>query len=156
MDEMISVNFFGDENFWLYVPLLAWVGVIVYLSSGKNSISQTAPFFVPLLKSLFPGAGAERLRKHHVVVRKIGHLVGYAILALLASAAFYNSSALIWAVQNWHVCAFAVVFVVAAADEIRQHFDPTRDGSPRDVALDCVGGLTAILLFWIFARNIFG
>ena len=149
------MDFFGDANLWLYLPLLAWVGVLVYLSSGVNSISQTARFFVPLLELLFPHAGAERFRKYHVIVRKICHLAGYAILALLASIAFYNSL-VVWAAKYWHACAFAVVVVVASADEIRQHFDPARDGSLRDVALDCVGGLAAIFLFWIFARSFFG
>lgn len=148
------MNFLRDENLWLYLPLIVWVGIIVYLSSGVNSISQTATFFVPLLKFLFPRADAGKLKNYHVVVRKIGHLAGYAILALLASAAFYNSSAM-WAASFWHVCAFAVVLLVAAADEAKQYFDPRRDGSLRDVALDCIGGLAAIFLFWSFARSFF-
>lgn len=151
------MNFFGaDENLWLYAPLVAWVGVLVYLSSGVNSISRTARVFVPLLERLFPRAGAGRLQEYHVVVRKIGHVAGYAILALLASVAFYHSSAVIWLAKYWHVGAFAVVLTVASADEIRQSFDPARRGSVRDVALDCIGGLAAIFVFWIFARVLSG
>ena len=82
------------------------------------------------------------------------HFGGYAILALLASIVFYNSSALS-AAKYWHVCAFATVLIVAAADEIRQYFNSNRTGSHSDVALDCAGGLTMILLFRIFAANVF-
>lgn len=149
------MDFFKDENFWLYLPLAAWVAVIIRLSSGVNSISQTARFFVPLLRRLFPRAGAERLKNYHVVVRKTGHLAGYATLALLASIAFYNSSAAPLATR-WYVGAFAVVLVVAAADEFRQSFDSQRSGSLSDVALDCVGGLAAIFLFRIFVRSFLG
>jgi VanZ family protein len=143
------MDFLGGENLWLYLPLLAWIGVLVYLSSGVNSISQTANFFVPLLGSLFPRVGEGKLRTYHVIIRKIGHVAGYAILALLASVAFYNSAEIAWAAEYWHVCAFSVVLVVASADEARQYFEPARDGSVRDVALDCVGGLAMIFLFWI-------
>lgn len=84
----------------------------------------------------------------------MGHFLGYAVLALLASIVFYNSSA-IFPAKFCYVCAFAVVLIVAAADEIRQSFYPNRVGSLADVALDCAGGLTMIVLFRIFAANVF-
>ena len=146
------MTFFRDENFLLYVPLLVWVVVIFYLSSGRGSISNTAPVFLPLLDYLFPRVGAEKLKTYHAVLRKICHLAGYAMLAFTASVAFYNSS-VHPAAKLWHVLAFAVVLAVAAVDEIRQGFHPHRVGSLADVALDCAGGLTMIFLFWIFAAK---
>lgn len=82
------------------------------------------------------------------------HFFGYAILALLASIVFYNSS-LPAAEKFWYAYAFIIVLVVASMDEIRQSFYPERDGSLSDVALDCLGGLTMIFLFWIFSANRF-
>ena len=146
--------FFKNENFWLYLPLVAWIGGIFYLSSGKGSISNTSLYFVPVLLFLFPGAGAQTLKNYHRVIRKMGHFLGYAILALLASIVFYNSSAIIPA-KFWYVCAFMIVLIVAAADEIRQSFYPNRVGSISDVVLDCAGGQTMIFLFWIFTANRF-
>lgn len=146
--------FFREENFWLYAPLILWISGIFYLSSNKGSMSRTSPYFVPVLHFLFPGANAEALKKYHFVVRKLCYFVGYAMLALLTSIVFYNSSVLSLA-KFWHVCAFTVVLVVASADEARQSFYPNRTGSLSDVALDCAGGLTMILLFRIFAVNVF-
>lgn len=147
-------GFFGEENFWLYAPLILWISGIFYLSSSRGSVSNVSIYYVPALKYLFPGDDAQAFKKHHFVIRKLCHFVGYAILALLASIAFYNSS-LLAAAKFWYVGAFAIVLVVASMDEIRQSFYPERTGSLSDVALDCAGGLTMILLFWIFAANDF-
>ncbi|MCY7345797.1 MAG: VanZ family protein [Pyrinomonadaceae bacterium] len=146
--------FFRDENFWLYAPLIVWISGIFYLSSNRGSMSNTLPYFITLNKLLFSRSDAATLRKYHFIIRKTCHFFGYAILALLASVVFYNSS-LPSPAKFWHVCAFAIVLVVASADEIRQSFYPERNGSLSDVALDCLGGLTMILLFWLFAANLF-
>ena len=143
------MTFFAEENFWLYAPLIIWIGGIFYFSSNKGSMTGAAPYFIPLLDLLFPRANAERLKIYHRVARKLGHFFGYATLALLASIVFYNSS-LITAAHFWHACAFALVLAVASLDEFRQSFAPERVGSLSDVALDCAGGLTAIFLFWLF------
>lgn len=141
--------FFGEENFWLYAPLIMWIGGIFYFSSSKGSMPCAAPYFVPLLHLLFPRADGEHLNIYHRVVRKLIHFFGYAFLALLASIVLYNST-LIVAARFWHFCAFALVLTVASLDEFRQSFSPERVGSLADVALDCAGGLTAIFLFWLF------
>ncbi len=143
---------FGTEGFIFYLPLFAWIGVILLLSSGNNSVSRTFPFFVRVLDPMLAKASSPTVARSYIILRKIGHLVGYAILDLLASAAFSRSSAVIVS-QYWHVLAFAVTLAVAAADETRQHFDPDRVGSIRDVALDCIGGVASILLFWIMASQ---
>ena len=143
------MTFFGEENFWLYAPLIIWIGGIFYFSSNKGSMTRAAPYFVPLLNLLFPRADSEHLNIYHRVARKLGHFFGYATLALLASIVFYNSS-LILAARFWHIFAFALVLTVAATDEFRQSFSQERVGSLADVALDCAGGLTAIFLFWLF------
>jgi len=149
------MDFFRNENFWLYLPLIAWISGIFYLSSSKGSVARTAIYYLPLLNFLFPrddGGAAKTFKTHHFIVRKTSHFVAYAILALLASIVFYNSM-LVYPARFWYVFAFAIVLIVAAADEIRQSFYPERVGSVSDVALDCLGGLTMILLFWIFAAN---
>ena len=147
------MTFFRNENFWLYAPLIAWIGGIFYLSSNKGSISRTSPYFVSLIQFLFPGTSADKLKNYHFIVRKVCHFLGYAILALLASIVFYSS--VLSLAKFWHVCAFVVVLTVALADEFKQSFYSNRVGSLSDVVLDCAGGLTMILLFWIFTANDF-
>lgn len=116
-------------------------------------MKRAAPYFAPLLVFLFPRADGEHLKVYHRVARKLCHFFGYAVLSLLSATAFYNSS-VTFVARFWHVCAFALVLVVAAADEIRQSFAPERVGSLADVALDSAGGLTAIFLFWLFAVRV--
>ncbi len=95
--------------------------------------------------------GTDKLKIYHFIVRKVCHFLGYAILALLASTVFYSS--VLYLAKFWHVCAFAVVLAVALTDEFRQSFHSNCVASLSDVALDCGGGLTMILLFWIFTAN---
>jgi len=139
------------ENFWLCLLLIIWIGGIFYLSSSKGSVSRTFPYFAPVLRFLLPGSDAVALRKDYLVVRKLGHFFGYGILALLASGIFYNSSMPSLA-KFWYLFAFVIVLVTAALDEARQSFYEDRVGSLSDVALDCLGGLSMITLFWIIAK----
>ncbi|MBK8466949.1 MAG: VanZ family protein [Chloracidobacterium sp.] len=148
------MDFLQEENFWLYAPLILWISGTLYLSSNKGSVSRTIIYFAPMFHLLFPSDDAQVINKNHVFLRKLCHFAGYAILALLASIVFYNSSLLV-AAKFWHAGAFAVVLVVASIDEIRQSFYPERHGSLSDVALDCLGGLTMILVFWIIAASAF-
>lgn len=145
------MDYLGGENPIFYVLMFLWIGVIICLSSGKNSVSSTLPFFIRVVESLLPGASSTKIGRYFVIIRKISHFAGYAILAFLASLAFSNSS-FVSAAHYWHVIAFTVTFVVAAADETRQHFDSERVGSISDVVLDCVGGTAGIFLFWVLAK----
>jgi len=142
------------ENSWLYFLLVIWIGGIFYLSSSKGSVSRTFPYFARVLRFLLPGSDEVILRTDYLVVRKLGHFFGYGILALLASGIFYSSS-MPFLAKFWYLFAFVIVLVVAALDEARQSFYEDRVGSLSDVALDGVGGLTAILLFWIFTLSFF-
>ncbi len=143
------MTFLRDENFWLYVPLILWIGGIFYLSSGRGSFSNILPFVLPLFAYVFSGKDEETLRNYYYTARKMTHFLGYAMLALFASLVFYNSS-LTSLARFWYVYAFAVVLVVASGDELRQCFYPNRVGSLSDVALDCLGGLAMIFLFGFF------
>ena len=81
---------------------------------------------------------------HHawwvIVVRKLGHITGYALLtaawwwALRAVA----RRPLLWAV--------GISLLYACSDEFHQTFVRGREGTPRDVAIDAVGMAIAALL----------
>ena len=143
------MEFSKNENLWLYLPLILWVGGIFYLSSNKGSISNTSRFLSPVFSILFSEKDSETLRIYHLVFRKLCHFTGYAVLALFAILAYYNSTTIFLA-NYWYLSAFATVVFVASADEIKQSFYANRVGSVSDVVLDSIGGLTAILLFQLF------
>jgi len=134
-----------------YAPLVLWVGVIMFLSSGQASMSNTSRFVRPLLDFLFPNAPEELLIVYHGYIRKLAHVTEYAILSFWACRAVSKSS------QNflrrlWFVCAFVLVFIVASIDETNQSFLNSRTGSIYDVLLDISGGLAMILVFYWWAK----
>jgi VanZ family protein len=97
---------------------------------------------------LLPDITPESLELIHIVIRKIAHLVEYAILALLAQRAFRRSDLRgLWLTAG----SLALVAAVAIVDETRQASFATRDGALNDVLLDLAGGALALAGAKLFA-----
>src|SRR5438034_6685904 len=75
-------------KYWL--PVLLWLGVMFVGSTGLLSAEQTSRFFVPFLRWLKPDISAEALAQIHFVVRKLGLIFEYALLAML-----------LWRARDW-------------------------------------------------------
>jgi VanZ family protein len=141
------------KRLWRFVPLILWVCVIFYSSTGNASMAKTSRFLRPLLELVF--SSEDTIYLANVIIRKIAHLAYYATLAGFASFAFIGSPSN-WIRKNWFWTSFGVVLIVASIDELNQSFNPTRVGSLTDVLLDCIGGLTILLIvkfFSSFAEN---
>lgn len=134
-----------------YAPLILWIGLIMFFSSGQASMSKTSIFVRPLLEFLFSGAPEEILIVYHGYVRKLAHVTVYAILAFWTCRAF-STSAQNFLRQFWFVKALLLVFLVAAIDETNQSFINSRTGSISDVLLDSSSGLAMILIFLFVAK----
>lgn len=136
-----------------YAPLVLWVGLIMLLSSGQASMSETSRFIRPLLEFLFPTASPETLLQYHGYIRKSAHIAEYAVLALLALRAFGDSH--FKGLSRYRFAlSIAVVVLVSGIDELNQSFISSRTGSIYDVVLDGLGGLTALsVLYFIEARR---
>lgn len=127
-----------------WLPVVLWTGVIAGLGGGGFDHQQTSLIIEPLLDWLFPDWSAERVAAVHGVVRKLAHLVEYAVLGALAVRAL----GLTWPLAPMArrtLPALALVAVVAGGDETRQRSLSDRTGSIRDVGLDVVGGLAGVL-----------
>jgi VanZ family protein len=129
------------RHLWRFVPLILWICVILYSSTGNASMARTSRFLRPMLELFF--SSEDTIHWANVVIRKIAHLTYYAALAGLASFAFSGSVGSLR--KNWFWASFALVLTVAAIDEINQSLDPSRIGSVSDVLLDCVGGMVMLL-----------
>ena len=140
-------------RFFRYAPLILWIGAIFVASSNTGSMSNTSRFIRPLLEFLFPGTPEEILVVYHGYIRKFAHFAEYAGLAFWAARAFSGSSLKILR-GFWFVFAFALIVIVAAADETNQSFLASRTSSVYDVMLDSAGGLFMIILFAVY-RNLF-
>lgn len=140
------------ERFIRYAPLVLWLGVIFFLSSGQGATTQTSRFIRPLLEFLFPNAADETLSVIHGCIRKFAHFAEYAALAFLASRAFWGSS-INRLRKFWWLAAFILIALTASFDEYNQSFNSARTGSVYDVFIDLSGGLTMILFLAFFKKK---
>ncbi|MFN6964680.1 MAG: VanZ family protein [Pyrinomonadaceae bacterium] len=128
-----------------YGPLAAWIVVILVLGSGMGSMNETSRFIRPLLEFLFPEAPPETLAIYHGYIRKLAHFAEYGVLALFAARAFATSSSAVLA-RNFWVASAALALIVAAIDEFRQSYDPSRTSSVYDVLIDLSGAAAALII----------
>ena len=135
-----------------YAPLLLWISVIFYLSSSNGAMSNTSRFIRPLLEWLFPLTPEETLQIYHGYIRKFAHFAEYSALAFFASRAFWSSSIEIFR-KYWFIFAFGLVVCIASIDEYNQSFNVLRTSSIYDVLLDASGGLTIVILIWLFRKR---
>lgn len=145
------------KNIWRgrlirYAPLILWIGVIFFLSSGQASMSETSRIIRPILEFLFPGASEEMILTLLHGIRKFAHFAEYAVAGVLAARAFSTSSVPILR-KFWIVISISLILLIAGLDEFNQSLDSSRTGSIWDALLDCAGGLTAIALYYLFAQT---
>jgi VanZ family protein len=140
------------QRAWRYAPLLVWMALIFFFSTGELSASNTSRIVRPVLLWLFPDISEERIALVHFIVRKTAHFTEYAILALLAARAFTGSSQTTLR-RRWFVTALLLVVFYALSDEFHQTFVPSRTGSIYDSFIDMSGGLTALLFFTLRRRH---
>lgn len=101
-----------------WLPALCWMGVIFFLSAQSSLPSPP-----------------DRLLTF--ILRKIGHVVVYAILALLllrATASFKRPV----------LYAALIAVLYAISDELHQSFVPGREATLRDVAIDAAAAIAAL------------
>jgi VanZ family protein len=137
---------------WRYAPLLLWMALIFFASTGELSASNTSRIVRPLLLWLYPEISEARIALAHFLVRKAGHLTEYAILALLAARALSGSfhEALR---RRWFYFSLLLVTVYALSDEFHQSFVPSRTASIYDSLIDIAGGMTALVWFALRRRR---
>jgi VanZ family protein len=75
-----------------------------------------------------------------MIVRKLGHITGYALLTALWAWALQG------VVRRSVVIAVCISFAYACTDEFHQTFVRDRTGTPLDIGVDAVGMGIAVLL----------
>jgi VanZ family protein len=106
---------------WVWAPVVVWAALIFGLSATPNL-------------RFVPDEGLD------LIVRKIGHMGVFGILALLIWRALEATTSLrrTW---SW---ALALTVLYAITDEYHQASVVGRHASPVDVAIDAVGALIAV------------
>lgn len=106
-----------------WLPVIAWAGVIYYLSAqpGLSIATGPADFWT----------------------RKPAHIAEYALLSALIYRALSKTTKL----KKLIIAAFIFTFLYAISDEIHQHFVINRTGKPADLIFDTTGALLGILSY---------
>lgn len=139
--------FMRGRNLLVYwAPPLLWMGVIFYFSTDRFSSDQTGSVLLRLIGWFWPGMPEEGLAGAHFLLRKLGHLTEYAILAWLWMRALPAGGP-----RAWCVCLIVAGF--ASVDEWHQSLTLHRTGSPWDVLIDVTGGLIGMALWNLHARR---
>ena len=125
-------------KYWF--PVILWMGVMFWMSTGTFSSDHTSRFIVPLLNFLFPWLSPQDVDILHEVTRKTAHVVEYFILGLLLFRAFRSDSLKAWR-PRWTIYVLAGIIMYAASDEFHQSFIPSRTASIVDVSIDVAGGI---------------
>jgi VanZ family protein len=127
------------ESVRRWTPFLLWSAFLLFVSTDAGASVHTGSRLEALITAVLGHPlSIEAFEILHAVVRKLGHLAGYAI-----------GGALAFRVTRRMPTALALVLLVASLDEIDQSFHPRRTASALDVLLDMVGAFIAI---WILAR----
>lgn len=139
------------QAFRRFGPPLLWIAVISGLSANAFSAMQTGRIVMPILQWLFPNASLETLDLLHVGIRKVMHLLEFAILALLWYCSL-NRRGTGWQTR---VAATALILAVSCAslDEIHQLFEPGRTSSLTDVGWDGLGAALALTVCRVIWRS---
>jgi VanZ family protein len=141
-----------QRRFWRYGPLVLWIIFISFASTNQFSAGNTSAILRPILLWFFPNLSESRLAAVHFLTRKAGHFTEYAVLAFLARRAFITSS-YAFLKRYWFQSGLLLVVIYGLLDEYHQSFVPSRTASIYDSAIDVAGGLTILLMFWVYGKS---
>jgi len=109
-------------KYWL--PAVIWASLIYYMSS-RSSIQTVDVYWQDFL------------------IKKIAHFTEYFIFTVLVYRALSNTTN--FSKKKSLVLSFVITVIYAALDEFHQSFIPGREPKIRDVVIDSIGSISAIL-----------
>ncbi|WP_125154745.1 VanZ family protein [Clostridium rectalis] len=132
------------KKFFKYVFILVWMIIIFKFSQDPADISNSkSGIVIDTLTSIGINVNSYFGELTNFVVRKMGHLTEYFILALLCINAFKEN----FKIKTSYILAVLTVFIYACSDEFHQLYVPGRSGKFTDVLIDSFGGVLAVLCF---------
>lgn len=136
-------------KYWL--PVAVMLGLMYLLSTDVFSGPNTHKLIAFLTSWLGKDMKEPEVYEVNFAIRKFMHFFEYAVLAALLFRAFRAEERRWWK-TSWAVYAFLMIVVWSLLDELHQSFTNLRDGSIYDSIIDSAGGLTALLLIWLYGR----
>jgi VanZ family protein len=138
-------------GYWM--PVLVWMLLIFIGSTEVLSAEHTSRLLVPFLRWLNPHISLAAINAIQLTIRKLGHLIEYAILAVLFWRALRDGANLGTKMSLLFIAIWFVCGIFAVSDEFHQSFVTSRTASPHDVLVDICGALIGIVLCLMFSRR---
>lgn len=139
-----------------WIPALIWIGVICVESTDMMSAAHTGSLLYAVVTRLFGEVDPFLLISLNHYFRKIGHVIGYAVLSWLLFRAWRatlpSPIGRLWAFP-WARLAFWITAAVASMDEFHQSFIPSRTGRWQDVVLDSAAALGMQIVLFLVLRS---
>lgn len=117
------------------------MGLIAFFSGSLFAADRTASWMLPALAHILPGTGPATLDAIHTVVRKLGHVAEYGVLAALWWRALIPGRAPARAALG----ALLLSAGYAVIDEARQGLATARSSSAVDVGIDVLGAWLGVV-----------
>jgi VanZ family protein len=122
--------------------------VIFSASTTAGTPQHTSRFLRPLLQIFKPDLTDEQFEKIHYAIRKTGHFVEYALLALLLWRAMRTEPAFTKFVPAAQFVAVLLLCAFyATTDEFHQRYVKGREPSVHDVILDSSGAACGLAVY---------
>lgn len=122
----------AESRLVTWAPPLAMATVIFVMSTSLGGPWNSGRILIPLIRWLYPDASPAATQMVHLLVRKLAHLVEYALLF---------GTLIRGPLKRRYGVAFVICAIWAMSDEAHQIFVPGRGPSLFDVCLDCGGAL---------------
>jgi hypothetical protein len=130
-------------------PPALLMAFIFWIGTDRGSATETRSFLESLLQSWWPSLaerlGLEGFRLINVIVRKLGHFLGYGLLGLLNARCLQLLRGTL--TRNHALQAWAAAAAWAAVDEFHQSYSPSRGATVEDVLLDASGAAVGIFFY---------
>lgn len=133
-----------------WMPAIIWMILIFLGSTDVLSAEQTSRFLVPFLRWLDPQISWVAIATIHTVIRKLGHVTEYAVLAVLLWRALRSKS---WRLSLLFFATWIACALFAASDEFHQSFVPSRTPAVHDVMIDVCGAFVGLMICFAFTRS---
>ena len=124
-----------------WTPLILWLVVIFCFSTDSFAAGETSRIIVPLLRFFFPSLTLQELDFWHGLIRKLGHISEYFVLAVFTYRSLKQEPLNITQAK---LRTLSFVVLAATFDELHQRFTLFRTASPIDVGYDCLGAVSAL------------
>jgi VanZ family protein len=122
------------------------------LANENLSSSEFYRFTYSVFKALFPAMNYKDFGLVYIVIRKLIHFFGYALLAFLLFRAFQGFSTKVWD-SRWILYAAVIAVGYGIMDETIQTYLANRNGNVLDVLIDTSGIMLTLGLVWLRKRK---